>query len=111
MTTNDDLALLRSKLLVLRKPALLELMRVTSSERFKFMTHDDIFEVGEYRSISIMEEVFFEASWSTGKDVATVLRLAWSLGQEVVRKELYLFSAEWAGLEEILSQEPEEVSE
>ena len=111
MTTDEQFTLLRSKFLDLKKPALLELMRITSSEVFMFMTDKDIVAVGEYHPISIMGKVFFETPFSTGKDAATVLRLAWSLGQDVVRKELYGFAGEWGELEKILAPESEEIPE
>lgn len=111
MSEDKQFKLLRSKLLDLKKPALLELMRITSSEVFMFMTDKDIVAVGDYHPISIMGKAFFEAPFSTGKDVATVLRLAWSLGQDVVRKELYGFAGEWAELEKIFSSEGKKASE
>ena len=107
MSSNEQFKLLRSKLLDLRRPALLELIRMASSGRLNFTSHDDIVAVGEYHPISVAGEAFFEEPWSTGPDVATVLHLAWSLGHDVVRKELVNFAAEWAEYEKMFPPETE----
>jgi len=110
MSTSEGLRLLQSRLLDLRKPAVYELIRITSSEIFNFMNQDHISAVGEYRSISIMGEAFFEKPFSTGKDAATVLRLAWSMGPKFVCQELSAFARSGAEYEDMFPPEDEKSS-
>ena len=110
MSTREDLRLLKSKLLDLRKPAVYELIRMTSSEVFKFVTDEDMVDVGNNRPVSIMGVHFFEKPWSKGSDVATVLRLAWSMGPKVVCQELSAFARSRAEYEDMFPPEDEKSS-
>tara|TARA_B100000745_G_scaffold13411_1_gene9984 strand:- start:788 stop:1333 length:546 start_codon:yes stop_codon:yes gene_type:complete len=86
--------LLRLRVLDLRQPALQELIRLISSERFVFLSEEQIPKVGDYHPIEVEGEVFFNKPLSTGKEVATVLRIAWRLGRHAVRRELHDFALE-----------------
>lgn len=97
--------LLRLRVLDLRQPALQELIRLISSERFVFLSEEQIHKVGDYHPIEVEGEVFFNKPLSTGKEVATVLRIAWRLGRHAVRRELHDFALEWVELREILGDD------
>ena len=97
--------LLHSRMKDLRQPALQELIRLISSERFVFLSEEQIHEVGDYHPIKVEGEVFFNKPLSTGKEVATVLRIAWRLGRHAVRRELHSFALEWVELKEILGED------
>ena len=72
-----------------------------------FLSEEQIHKVGDYHSIEIEVEgeVFFNRPLSTGKEVATVLRIAWRLGRHAVRRELHDFALEWVELREILGDD------
>ena len=94
--------LLHSRMLDLRQPAFQELIRLLSSEKFGCLYEEQIQKVGDYLPIKVEGEVFFNKPFSTGKEVATVLRIPWRLGRDAVRKELHNFALEWVELKEIL---------
>ncbi len=94
--------LLHSRMLDLRQPAFQELIRLLSSEKFGCLYEEQIHKVGDYLPIKVEGEVFFNKPFSTGKEVATVLRIPWRLGRDAVRKELHNFALEWVELKEIL---------
>ena len=101
MSDRSDAHFLRSKMLDLRQPSLQELVRLLTSDRFVFIFEGQIAAVGNYHAIEIEGETFFGKPFSTGKEVASVLRIAWRMGQDKVRQELIKFAKEWAEVKEI----------
>ena len=80
--------------------SLSEAIRLLESDRFEDLTAAQIREVGEYRSIQLGEERFFEKAWSRGKEVAAALGFAQHLGPEAVRKDLLSLRASLLGADE-----------
>ncbi len=69
-------------------PALRETVRLLESDKFPRLTHADIREIANYRAIEIDDEVFFERSFTPGKEAAATLAFAQFLGREVVLRDL-----------------------
>jgi len=69
-------------------PALRETVRLLESDKFRRLTHADLCEIADYRAIEIDEEVFFEQSFTPGKEAAAMLAFAQLLGREVVLRDL-----------------------
>lgn len=95
MRNRSDTKLLRSRMGELRQPALQELVRLLSSDRFVFISDEQIYAVGDYYAIEIEGETFFDKPFSTGKEVAAILRIAWRMGRGKTRQELIKFVNEW----------------
>ena len=68
-------------------PALRETVRLLESDKFPRLTHADIREISDYRGIEIDDEVFFERSFTPGKEAAAMLAFAQFLGREVVLRD------------------------
>lgn len=102
MRNRSDAELLGSRMLDLRQPALQELVRLLSSDHLVFISGEKINAVGDYHAIEIEGETFFDKPFSTGKEVASVLTIAWRMGRDKVRQELIKFAQEWVKLKEIL---------
>jgi hypothetical protein len=69
-------------------PALEEAIRLLCSESFRELTGEQIRAVGDYRSIEIGDEVFFERAFSPGKAAAASLAFARHLGRRPVLEDL-----------------------
>jgi hypothetical protein len=69
-------------------PALEEAIRLLCSEKFRELTGEQIRAVGEYRSIEIGDQVFFEKAFSPGKEAAASLGFARHLGRRPVLEDL-----------------------
>ena len=69
-------------------PALRETVRLLESDKFARLTDADIREIADYRAIEIDHEVFFERSFTPGKEAAATLAFAQLLGREVVLRDL-----------------------
>ena len=69
-------------------PALRETVRLLESDKFARLTNADIREIADYRAIEIDDEVFFERSFTPGKEAAATLAFAQFLGREVVLRDL-----------------------
>ena len=88
METELLLAELRRHERRLTLPALEEAIRLLRSERFRELTSEQIRAVGEYRSIEIGDESFFDKAFSPGKEAAASLGYARCLGRRPVLEDL-----------------------
>ena len=69
-------------------PALEEAIRLLRSERFRELTSEQIRAVGEYRSIEIGDESFFDKAFTPGKEAAASLGYARRVGRRPVLEDL-----------------------
>ena len=73
--------------------SLAHLIRLLESGKFAELTSDQIRTVGEYRSIEVGGEPFFDEPFSTGKEAAGSLGFARTLGSEQVLEDLRRLNA------------------
>lgn len=66
---------LDKQILGLREPGVDELLRLLESDKFEHLTQTQIYEIGDYHSIEIEGEVFFEEPFSTSKEARFILEL------------------------------------
>ena len=73
--------------------SLCEAIRLIESDKFEALTADHIRDVASYRSIEVEDEVFFERSFTPGKEAASTLALARKLGRDIVLRDLHRLRA------------------
>lgn len=69
-------------------PSLRESIRLLTSEKFHLLNDDHLYDVANYRSIDLDDEVFFERAFTPGKEAAASLGFARHLGRETVLEDL-----------------------
>lgn len=65
-----------------------QLIRLLRSDKFHELTPDHIRTVGEYRSIELDGEPFFDRAFSSGKEAAGSLGFAKLMGRSIVLDDL-----------------------
>ena len=65
-----------------------ELIRLIGSSHFQLLTPEQIRNVGEYQTIEIEGERYFERAFSPGKEASTSLALAHMIGREDALEDL-----------------------
>jgi hypothetical protein len=65
-----------------------ELIRLIGSSHFQLLTPEQIRNVGEYQTIEIEGERYFERAFSPGKEASTSLALAHMIGREEALADL-----------------------
>lgn len=83
----------------LNLPSVEELIRLLRSGQFDRLTDADVRTVGEYGSIELDGESFFERAFSAGKEVAASLALARELGVRGVLGDLVALRTSMLGVE------------
>ena len=69
-------------------PALEEAIRLLRSDKFGELTSEQIHAVGEYRSIEIGDESFFDKAFTPGKEAAASLGYARCVGRRLILEDL-----------------------
>jgi hypothetical protein len=65
-----------------------ELIRLIGSSHFQLLTPEQIRNVGNYQTIEIDGERYFERAFSPGKEASTSLALAHMIGREEALEDL-----------------------
>jgi len=65
-----------------------ELIRLIGSSDFQLLTPEQIRNVGNYQTIEIDGERYFERAFSPGKEASTSLALAYMIGREETLEDL-----------------------
>ena len=74
--------------LQLRGASVDELIRLISSSHFQLLTPEQIRRVGEYQTIEIEGERYFERAFSPGKEASSGLALAHMIGRDEALQDL-----------------------
>jgi len=79
---------INSFILNLNEASVNEAVRLIESGKFNSVNRDNFTEIGNYHPIEINGEKFFDKAFSTGKEVALILRFAEQNNEKYVLKEL-----------------------
>ena len=80
--------LLHEMELQLRPAAIEELIRLLRSSHFYLLTREHIRSIGDYQTIEIQGECYFERSFSPGKETSSSLDLSRMLGRDAALADL-----------------------
>ena len=75
-------------LIQLETPSISEAIRFIESDKFALVTEEDFTEIGNYHTVNIDGELFFDKAFSRGKEIVKFLRAAKEGQVELVLKKL-----------------------
>jgi hypothetical protein len=78
-------------------PSLAQVIRLLESDKVCSLTNDQIRAIGEYGSIEIDGQRFFDQAFCSGKEAAGSLGFALSMGRELVLEDLRRLRAALVG--------------